>query len=170
MVWILAFAVSFGLSFVVGRFPPENAVYGFKSPEDVFNYYCKGEIYDIEYGKESAAILYFDKNRDYQFFIIPKINGEYKIPSTSKLQISKSPSETKHGTFYIYSYKDVSDHYLFGVAFSKENISAVDSEGKPVKALTKTIDGTNYAWIYSYIETTDGYCIIINDQKIVLYT
>ena len=105
---------------VSAMFPVENTFMDFKTPESVFRYVKFGNIDEIIYGKDSCMILFSKGNNARGFYIVPKTEKGYAIPSYFAIN-NKSHKFDKSGLFDVYRVKGTNDYYVFGTVHLKDD-------------------------------------------------
>ena len=170
-VSVFIIVLCLGLIAVSGMFPVENSFINFKSPESVFNYTNFGKINDVLYGEESCAVIYSSKNSTNGYYIMPKAEKGYKIPScVSAKRISHKFD--KSGNFDVYKVLGTNDYYVIGTVLSnsdRQNIA--DNNNNPVKNIVTEMGSTKTktVFIYSYVKNfANEYYFIINGKKTII--
>lgn len=155
-------------------YPVENIFISFKSQEDVFKYANSGKIEAIANGEKSSMIIYSNGNNSYSHYIVPKTENGYKIPNFfSEKKIAHKFGG--YGSFDVYSLSGTNDFFVDGLlTLDSSNQKIVDSNKRLINyiVLHENPDtNTKSVLIYSNLkDITDDYYLIINDQKIRLFS
>ena len=166
---ILILCVSLGS--ISALFPVENLFINFKSPTNVLNYSQNGKADDVLHGNDSSMVIYSKGSNLGGYFIVPKSNKGYKIPSLFSVK-KVSRKFDQDGSFDVYNVLGTNDYYVVGKIISTESeINAVDSNNVSVKNIVTEIGNTDtkVVLLYSFVENfTSEYYLIINGEKIAI--
>lgn len=159
------------ITFFLFCLPIENVLLSFDKPEEAFRYISFAEIDDVLYGKESAMILYSQKNGPASQMIMPMKNGKYKLPDSFDLKCVDS-SFLKEGSVFIFWAKGTKDYYVIGdIATNSDTVPVVvDNAGSQFevqvgKGYTQISDYISYTfWAYTF-DLKEDYSITVNGQE-----
>ncbi len=170
----LGLCVATALTLLLFKLPIENLLLSFEKPEEAFRYMNSAEIDDVLYGKESAMILYSQKNGPASQMIFPMKNGRYKLPDALSLKCVDS-SFLKDGSVFVFWAKGTKDYYVIGDIVTNSGIVPViyDNAGSKFevqvgKDYTQISNYTSYTfWCYAF-NLKEDYSITINEEEQLL--
>lgn len=167
----LGLCIATALTLVLFNLPIENLILSFEKPEEAFRYISSAEIDSVLCGKESAMILYSQKNRPASQMIFPMKNGKYKLPDSSGLKCVGS-SFLKNGSVFVFWAKGTKDYYVIGDIVNNSDRAPViiDNAGSQFevqvgKDYTQISDYISYTfWAYAF-GIKESYSITVDGQK-----
>lgn len=171
----LGLCIAAALTLFLFNLPIENLILSFEKPEEAFHYTSSAEIDNVLCGKESAMILYSQKNGPASQMILPMKNGRYKLPGSSDLKCIESSFITD-GSVFVFWANGTKDYYVIGdiVANSDVAPSITDNAGSQFevqvgKGYTQISDYISYTFCAYAFDLKESYTITINGQEQLLH-
>lgn len=162
---LIAFGVVI-LMFYCSIYFPIEQVYGFNTPQEVFDYMYIGDIGFVEYGQDTAYVAYQSPIRQSEFksAIIEKRDDKYIAKVVGKIDTIYSFLDDGCSV-KIYSVKDTNDYYItiFGM-FDQTSISDSD------KNIFQFLSINDIGFTTVYIQNIDNYQLniqMLNKQKTI---
>lgn len=168
---VLGFCIAAVLTLFFFHFPVENVFLSFEKPEEAFRYASSAEIDGVLCGKESAMILYSQKNGPASQMIFPMKNGKYKLPDSSDLKCVNS-SFMEDGSVLVFGAEGTKDYYVVGdIVTTSDTVPVIlDNAGSRFeiqigKNCTQSTDYLSYTfWAYAF-DLKEDYSISVNGQE-----
>ncbi len=169
--FFLGLCIAAVLTLFLFDLPVENMILSFEKPEEAFHYTSSAEIDGVLCGKESAMILYSQKNGPASQMILPMKNGKYKLPDSSALKCVVS-SFLKNGSILVFWAEGTKDYYVIGDIVTNSGMAPViiDNAGSQFeiqvgKNYTQITDYISYTfWAYAF-DLKEDYSITVDGQE-----
>lgn len=167
---ILAVVFSLLITTVSSMFPFENLFVHNKSPESIFNYANPGKIDKVLYGDDSCMVIYSKYNGVISQYIIPKTDNGYIFPTyfTANHVLHKFD---KNGLIDVYNAKNTQDYYVFAsfnLSEHENDICVFNRESERVNCSMYRVEDSGFVF-FSLTDLSEGYYLIINGDKVMLY-
>lgn len=167
----LGLCIAAALTLFLFNLPIENLILSFEKPEEAFHYTNSAEIDNVLCGKESAMILYSQKNGPASQMILPMKNGRYKLPNSFGLKRATS-SFLKNGSVFVFWARGTKDYYVIGDIVTNSDVapSVTDNAGSQFevqvgKGYTQISDYISYTFCAYAFDLKESYTITINGQE-----
>ena len=151
---------------LLDRFPVENKLFAFSSPEEVFRYTNFERICDVVYGRDSCMVIYSSGPSTYSHAFVGRSQDSYFIlPQYSGVQLARNFKDAR--IINTYRVKNTDDYYIVVFFDYGTEVELFNGSGKVDTHIVECGESGYFSTFYVYVENLSEEHYLLVDEEVV---